>query len=271
MKKILIVNDDGIFAAGIQILARKLHIEGYDLLVVAPDRERSASGHSMTMDRPLHIKRIENNLLADGFTAYSCDGTPTDCVIMGIDVLGFTPDIVISGINCGPNLGDDITYSGTACAAMEGLVYGYPAMALSLVCSSRDAEKYYETAADAAAAILGWLSSNPMQEGIFYNVNVPNLPLQEIKGVHLTCKGKRRYHDKITAVKTPFGDTAYWVGGTIEDDLDPGSDVWAVKHANISITPVHLEMTCFDAFNADKATAMEKTVFETLTDCETKS
>ena len=145
MKKILITNDDGIFAEGIQTLAKAFHAAGYEVLAVelleqhihAPDRERSASGHSMTMDRPLQIKKIENKMLADGFTAYSCDGTPTDCVIMGIDVLHFVPDLVLSGINCGPNLGDDLTYSGTACAAMEGLIFGYPSVAVSLVCAGK--------------------------------------------------------------------------------------------------------------------------------------
>lgn len=264
MKKILITNDDGIFAAGIQILARKFHEEGYDVLVVAPDRERSASGHSMTMDRPLHLKKIDNSLLADGFTAYSCDGTPTDCVIMGCDALKFVPDIVVTGINCGPNLGDDLTYSGTACSAMEGVIFGYPAMAVSLVCGSKDPDKHYETAADAALASVHWLEKHPMGEGVFYNVNVPNVTARELKGVRLTRKGKRRYHDKITVVRTPFGDDAYWVGGTIHDDLSEGSDVWAVRHDYVSITPAHLEMTCFDEYNAGLETSIETTIYDSI-------
>ena len=152
MKKILVTNDDGVYAEGIGTLARALREAGYEVLVCAPDRERSASGHSMTMDRPLQIKRADA-ACTDGAEAWQCDGTPTDSVIMALEVLNFPADIVISGINCGPNLGDDITYSGTACAAMEGVIAGLPSMAVSLVCSSRDKILHYETAARAATVI----------------------------------------------------------------------------------------------------------------------
>ena len=261
MKKILITNDDGIFAEGIQTLAKAFHAAGYEVLAVAPDRERSASGHSMTMDRPLQIKKIENKMLADGFTAYSCDGTPTDCVIMGIDVLHFVPDLVLSGINCGPNLGDDLTYSGTACAAMEGLIFGYPSMAVSLVCGSTSPEKHFDTAAEAALQTARWIAGHPLPEGVMYNVNVPNEGLADIAGVRLTRKGKRRYHDKITVVRTPFGGEAYWVGGSIHDELHEDTDVWAVAHKYVSVTPVHLEMTSFDSYNAAKETAIEAEIY----------
>ena len=153
MKKILVTNDDGVYAEGIGTLARALREAGYEVLVCAPDRERSASGHSMTMDRPLQIKRVDA-ARTGGAEAWCCDGTPTDSVIMGLEVLKFPAEFVISGINCGPNLGDDITYSGTACAAMEGVIAGLPSMAVSLVCSSRDKVLHYETAARAAIEIL---------------------------------------------------------------------------------------------------------------------
>ncbi|MEG1602103.1 MAG: 5'/3'-nucleotidase SurE [Cloacibacillus sp.] len=264
MKKILITNDDGIYADGIQTLARKFYDEGYDVTAVAPDRERSASGHSMTMDRPLMIKEVSKGHIAGGFCAYSCDGTPTDCVIMALDVLKIEPDIILSGINRGPNLADDITYSGTACAAMEGLVYGYPSIAVSLVCGTRSPEKHYAAAADAALKIVRELAVNPMQKDVFYNVNVPNIPAAQLNGVRLTSKGKRYYHDKITTVETPFGGKAYWVGGSIRDDMDEGTDVWAVAHNYISITPVHLQLTSFEALDFAKKTSFEENVFNAV-------
>lgn len=264
-KKVLIVNDDGIYAEGLQTLTKKFAAAGFEVTAVAPDRERSASGHSMTMDRPLMLKQIEpGSTFADGFAAWACDGTPTDCVIMAIDALKLRPDIVLSGINCGPNLGDDITYSGTACAAMEGLIYDYPSMAVSLVCSQSAPEKYYGTAADAAIEIVRSLPEHPMAPDVFYNVNVPDIPLSELKGVKLTRKGHRRYHDKITKIRTPFGGDAYWVGGSIHDKMEPGTDVWAVKNGYVTVTPVHLEMTSFKALEDAAGTEFEPAVFGAL-------
>lgn len=259
MKKILVTNDDGVYAEGIGTLARALREAGYDVLVCAPDRERSASGHSMTMDRPLQIKKA-NAALTGGAEAWCCDGTPTDSVIMALEVLKFEADFAISGINCGPNLGDDITYSGTACAAMEGVIAGLPSMAVSLVCRSRDKVLHYGAAARAAVEILEWTKTHPMDEGIFYNVNVPNVPLEELRGVKLARKGKRRYHDKITVIKTPFGGEAYWVGGRIEDDLAEDTDVAAVARGFASLTPVHLEMTSFAVLEKISTQSLEQGV-----------
>lgn len=259
MKKILVTNDDGVYAEGIGTLSRALRDAGCEVLVCAPDRERSASGHSMTMDRPLQIKRADA-ARTGGAEAWCCDGTPTDSVIMGLEVLKFPAEFVISGINCGPNLGDDITYSGTACAAMEGVIAGLPSMAVSLVCSSRDKILHYETAARAAVEILEWTKAYPMEPGLFYNVNVPNVPTGELRGVKLARKGKRRYHDKITVIKTPFGGEAYWVGGRIEDDMAEDTDVFAVAHGFASVTPVHLEMTSFAALEKISALDMEREV-----------
>ncbi|MCR5336023.1 MAG: 5'/3'-nucleotidase SurE [Synergistes sp.] len=261
MKKVLITNDDGIYSEGIRVLASAFGREGYDVLVVAPDRERSASGHSMTMDRPLQINRVDSYFYGKGLPAYSCDGTPTDCVIMGVEVLHFVPDLLLSGINCGPNLGDDFTYSGTVCAALEGLIYGYPSMAVSLLCGSRTAKKHYATAAAAALRTADWLKKNPMPPDVMYNVNVPNLAVSELAGVRITRKGTRRYHDKITIVKTPAGGEAYWVGGSIHDELREDTDVWAAAHNFVSITPAHLEVTDIDAFSAAKKTSMEDYIF----------
>lgn len=266
IKKILVTNDDGVYADGIQILAKHLSRAGYCVLVCAPDRERSASGHSMTMDRPLHIKKVEHRQFSDGFEAYACDGTPTDSVIMGLEVLGFHADAVVSGINCGPNLGDDITYSGTACAAMEGVISGLPSIAVSLVCSPCDAVKNFGAAADAAVKLIEWIGEHHMEDGIFYNMNVPNLPDGAIKGVKMTRKGARRYRDKITVVKTPFGGEAYWVGGRIEDCMGEGTDVSAVRENYISITPVHLEMTSFSALSAANGQNMAAELWNRILD-----
>lgn len=255
--KILLTNDDGVYSIGIQTLAKSLTEAGHDVLLVAPDRERSGCGHAMTMDRPVHIRSVNRLFLSADFTAKACDGTPTDCVIMAIDAIRFQPDMVISGINQGPNLGDDLTYSGTACAAMEGALFGYPSIAISLVMSSKDRELYNDTATEVLMALLDWTKGSPIPEGVFYNVNVPNLPISEIKGVMVTRKGVRRYVDKIRTVKTPSGGEAYWIGGNIEDDMSEGTDVWAVANNCVSVTPVHMEMTSFETHRNCKKAGLE--------------
>jgi 5'-nucleotidase len=254
---VLLTNDDGVYSIGIQTLAKSLKEAGHNLLVVAPDRERSGCGHAMTMDRPVHLKNVNRLFLSADFEAKSCDGTPTDCVIMAIDAIGFRPDIVISGINQGPNLGDDLTYSGTVCAAMEGVIFGYPSIAVSLVMSSTDREAHNDTAAAALMALLDWTRDAPIPEGVLYNVNVPNIPIPDLKGVLVTRKGVRRYVDKIRTVRTPSGGEAYWIGGNIEDDMSDGTDVWAVANNYVSVTPVHMEMTSFKTHKECKESGLE--------------
>lgn len=255
--KILLINDDGVYSIGIQTLAKSLTEAGHNVLLVAPDRERSGCGHAMTMDRPVHIRNVDRLFLSADFTAKACDGTPTDCVIMAIDAMKFQPDMVISGINQGPNLGDDLTYSGTVCAAMEGVLFGYPSIAVSLVMSSKDKELHNDTAAATLMALLDWTKDSPIPEGVLYNVNVPNAPIPEIKGVMVTRKGVRRYVDKIRTVKTPSGGEAYWIGGNIEDDMSEGTDVWAVANNYVSVTPIHMEMTCFETRKESKEAGLE--------------
>lgn len=255
--KFLLTNDDGVYSVGIQTMAEYLSSAGHEILLVAPDRERSGMGHAMTLDRPVRVKKVDPQFLSADFDAYACDGTPTDCVIMGIDVLSFEPDMVISGINQGPNLADDITYSGTACAAMEGLIFEIPSIAVSLVMSSKDKKVHNETAAESIMALLKSFKENPMPDGVLYNVNVPNLPMEAIKGFSLTRKGIRRYTDKISSVKSPCGAEAYWIGGRIVDELTEGTDVWAVSNAKISVTPIHMEMTSFDTYHRFKEGGME--------------
>ncbi|MFA7208565.1 MAG: 5'/3'-nucleotidase SurE, partial [Synergistaceae bacterium] len=169
----------------------------------------------------------------------------------------FEPDMVISGINQGPNLGDDLTYSGTVCAAMEGVIFGYPSIAVSLVMSSKDKELYNDTAAVTLMAMLDWTKGSPVPEGVLFNVNVPNIPISEIKGVLVTRKGVRRYVDKIRTIKTPSGGDAYWIGGNIEDDMSDGTDVWAVANNYVSVTPVHMEMTSFETQKECKEAGLE--------------
>lgn len=254
---ILLTNDDGVYSIGIQTAARHLTDAGHNVLLVAPDRERSGCGHAMTLDRPLHIKDVDRRFLSADFTAKACDGTPTDCVVLAIDMLGFRPEMVISGINQGPNLGDDLTYSGTVCAAMEGVIFGIPSIALSLVMSSGAKNIFNETAADVLMTLLDWVKDNPIPSGVLYNVNVPNMPLDAIRGTLITRKGVRRYVDKVRPVTAPSGAKAYWIGGNIEDDMTDGTDVWAVANDYVSITPVHMEMTSFETYMECKEAGME--------------
>lgn len=255
--KILLSNDDGIYSPGIQTMGARLVSAGHDVLAVAPDRERSAHGHAMTLDRPVRLKKAENGLLCKNFSAYACDGTPTDCVIMGFDVLKFNPDMVVSGINQGPNLGDDITYSGTVCAAMEGLIFGVPSIAVSLVSGSKDPIKHNDTAADVVLALIDWTLENSVNNDVLFNINVPNVPSKDLGGISLTKKGCRRYRDKIRVVKSPDGSDVYWIGGEIEDIIEDGTDVTAIGMKMASVTPIHLDMTCFEAYNTLKNEDME--------------
>ena len=258
--KFLLTNDDGVFSIGIQTAARRLAVAGHEVLIVAPDRERSGSGHAMTLDRPLVMNDVDRKFLLGDFMAKSCNGLPTDCVVLGLEALGFKPDMVISGINQGPNVADDLTYSGTACAAMEGLIAGYPALAMSLDSGSADPEAHNETAAEVMMSLVSWFTEHPMEAGLMYNVNVPNVPLAELKGVRITRKGVRRYNDKIRVVRSPSGSPAYWIGGHIDDELADGTDVSAIAAKYVSVTPVHMEMTSFDALRRDKSGAMESTL-----------
>ena len=262
--KILLTNDDGVYSLGIQTLARKLTEKGHEVLVVAPDRERSGCGHAMTLDRPLNLQKVDSFLLGSTYTTYSCDGTPTDCVILALDALKFIPDFIFSGINQGLNLGDDLTYSGTACAAMEGVLYGFPSIAISLAANLKCQNIYNYTAAEVAIAILDWLELHPLPEGVMLNVNIPNLPLKELKGVSLTRTGKRLYKDKVRVVEAPTGEKAYWIGGTAENDLTHGTDVWAVFNGYASITPVHLDMTCYKTYDECDGLGAERALVDQL-------
>jgi 5'-nucleotidase len=231
---ILLSNDDGISSEGIAILQDTLAALD-EIWVVAPDRDQSAVSHSLTLYRPLRIEQV-------GPRAFAVDGTPTDCVNLAINgILRERPRLVISGINRGANLGDDITYSGTVSAAMEATLLGVPAIAVSVV-----ADDDFDFAP--AAAFTGRLAAAVLHDHLppdtLLNVNVPPLPVEQIKGFALTRQGKRRYADAIVEKVDPRGKKYYWIGGSSFDFVDgEGTDFSAVRQGLISITPLHLDLT----------------------------
>ncbi len=238
---ILLSNDDGVNAVGLNILRKELLSIG-DVWVVAPDRERSAASHSLTLHRPLKAVEIEPKIFA-------IDGTPTDAVILGVNkFLPTRPDVVVSGINEGPNLGDDITYSGTVSAAMEGTILGIPSIALSLDISGF---RNYRAAAKAAVKIVKWVYEFGLPEGVLLNVNFPDVEeYEDYKGIKWTRQGRRIYTDYISELRDPRGNVYYWIGGLPTEDenlnINDDTDIKAVKEGFISITPIKLDFTDYD-------------------------
>lgn len=233
--KILVTNDDGITAVGINVLAKALSAVG-DVAVVAPDRERSAVGHALTLHHPLRA-------VSQGDNRYAVDGTPTDCVNLGIhSLLEFKPDLVVSGINRGANLGDDITYSGTVSAAMEATLMGIPAFAVSLVTLNEG--EHYETAANFAVRLARKVLENGLPPDTFLNVNVPDLPFDRVAAPLVTSQGRRCYEGTIVDKVDPRGRNYYWIGTADLKFHDiEGSDFVAVSRGHVSITPLHLDLT----------------------------
>lgn len=231
---ILVSNDDGICARGIRALIKKLRPLGR-VVVVAPDQERSAASHSITLHRPLRVKKVGRDL-------YSVDGTPTDCIMIGMhEVLKEAPNLIVSGINHGANLGDDVHYSGTVSAAFEGAIFGIPSIAVSLV--SEDGGDM-NVAADFAARLAKKVLKKGLPTGIILNVNVPPLPAKMITGYEITKQGKRDYGDIIVEKVDPKGRKYYWVGGDEANFANiPGSDCNAIRAGKISITPLRVNLT----------------------------
>lgn len=238
-KTILISNDDGIHSEGIKALARALKRVG-EVFVVAPDRERSAASHSLTLHRPLRVEKI-------GLNAYAIDGTPTDCINLAVNgILKKRPDLVVSGINKGGNLGDDVTYSGTVSAAMEGTLLGIPSFAISLVSISRE-NFDFKNAARFAARLARFILKNRLPKDTLLNINVPDV--DDIKGYRITKQGKRLYGDAIVEKVDPRGKKYYWIGGDIlKWEGGEDTDFKAITSNFISITPVHLDMTNYASF-----------------------
>jgi len=237
--KILISNDDGVLAQGICVLAEALSEIG-DVRVVAPDRNRSGASNSLTLSNPLRCRKLSNGY-------YSVEGTPTDCVHLGLTGLfsDWTPDIVVSGINEGSNLGDDILYSGTVAAAIEGRHLGLSAIAISLCVPHVTNISHYETAAFIAKELVLKLCADPsLPEQTILNVNVPNIPLDQLKGSQVTRLGKRHLAEPAIKEIDPRGRTIYWVGPPgNEADSGPDTDFLAIKQNYASITPLKVDWT----------------------------
>lgn len=241
--RILIVNDDGINAMGIRILAKRLS-KDHEVTVVAPETERSAASHCITMNRPLRVSKVEQ----PGFEEISCytvDGMPVDCTKVGIvHVMKKEADLVVSGINHGSNMGSDVLYSGTVSAALDAVIMGYPALAVSLA-SSRP--KNFESAAEIASALINKGLYDKYEKGTLYNLNVPDLPLKSIKGLKVTRQGRTVYRDEIEVRRDPRGNEYIWVTGNLEDSSDTeDTDVSAVRNGYASITPLKYDLTYGD-------------------------
>ncbi len=234
MIKVLISNDDGVYAPGLAALAEALS-KVAEIQVIAPDRNRSGASNSLTLDRPLEAHHHHNGFI-------SLNGTPTDCVHMGVSgVFGMVPDLVVSGINAGSNLGDDVLYSGTVAAATEGRSMSLPPIAVSL---AGHQPEHYATAAEVVANLVRDIHSLNLAPRTVLNVNVPDLVMSDIKGVHVTRLGHREMASGPVASVDPRGCTRYWVAGAGQvADREPGTDFYAVEQGFVSITPIQIDMT----------------------------
>ena len=232
--KILISNDDGYFAPGLNILAQHL-AKIADITVVAPERNRSGASNSLTLDRPLSVKKASN-----GF--FYVNGTPTDCVHLALTgLMDDTPDMVISGINDGANMGDDTIYSGTVAAAMEGYLLGIPSIAVSM---SRHNCTHFETAALVTIELVQQYLKTGFASSTLLNVNVPDVPYDELTGRAITRLGKRHKAEPVMQLKTPRGETVYWVGAAGQpNDGGEGTDFYAVEQNQVSISPIQVDLT----------------------------
>ena len=238
--KILVSNDDGYLATGINVLTAALE-EVADVVVVAPDRNRSAASNSLTLKVPLRVSEVAPD-------RYKVDGTPSDCVHLALTgFLDFVPDLVVSGINHGANLGDDVIYSGTVAAAMEGRFLGLPTIAVSLVGNEL---QHFETAAAVASELVQKIERAPLASDVVLNLNVPNIALSELKGVQATRLGFRHKSEQILKDTDPYGRPIYWVGPAGEgQDAGEGTDFFAVKQGFASVTPLKVDLTRYTAID----------------------
>ncbi|MGJ3250548.1 MAG: 5'/3'-nucleotidase SurE [Elainellaceae cyanobacterium] len=260
--KLLISNDDGISALGVRTLANTLAQSGHDITVVCPDRERSATGHGLTLHKPIRADQVSSGFHSS-IQAWSCSGTPSDCVKLALGaLLSSPPDIVLSGINHGSNLGTDVLYSGTVSAAMEGVLEGIPGIAFSLASFT---PQDFQPAANFAQVLINHISQCPLPKIMLLNVNVPAAKQDEIAGTALTRQGVRRYYDWFETRTDPRGKTYYWLAGEVLEEIDepgltdiPGfkaigsdaqwfrdmdTDVQAIQHNYITITPLQYDLT----------------------------
>jgi len=240
---ILVTNDDGVNAPGLLALAQAMRSLG-DVTVLGPDRNWSGGGHVKTVHRPL---RVEEFRLADGTKAYAADGAPSDCVALAL--LGFVPekiDLVVSGINPYSNMGHDVTYSGTVTAAMESVIFGVPAIAFSLAGDEQQSTFYYSSAAEIAQQVVQTVMERKAESDLLLNVNVPNIPADEIHGIQITRQGMRIYHSALDEREDPRGKAYYWIAGSVPSGVpDFGTDFGAIAENNVSITPLKVDLTDF--------------------------
>jgi len=232
--RILLSNDDGYFAPGLAALAEGLAALG-EITVVAPERDRSGASNSLTLDRPLMLSKAPNGFLY-------VNGTPTDCVHMAVTgILDFEPDVIVSGINSGSNMGDDTLYSGTVAAATEGYLLGIPSIAVSLVGKEF---KHYAAAARVAHDLVQRLARAPFGAPVLLNVNVPDVPYESLAGIEVTRLGRRHKAQPVVAGKNPRGETVYWVGPAgAAREAGPGTDFHALERGAVSVTPLQVDLT----------------------------
>lgn len=236
--RILLSNDDGYQAPGLKALYNAISAMA-DTVVVAPDRDRSGASNSLTLVQPIRATTVENGFIR-------VEGTPTDCVHLAITgLLQDEPDMVLSGINAGANMGDDVLYSGTVAAATEGRFLGYPAMAISI---ASETPRYFETAARVASLLVENLRDRPIAADSILNVNVPDLPFDELGGMTVTRLGHRHKAEPVVKSADPRGRPIYWVGPAgAEQDAGPGTDFHAVRNGRVSVTPLQVDLTRHDA------------------------
>ncbi len=238
---ILISNDDGVHSPGLRALAEAMRPLGR-VVIVAPDRDRSGASNSLTLSRPLRPKQLEPDV-------WAVDGTPTDCVHLALTgLLQFKPDIVLSGINHGPNMGDDVLYSGTVAAATEGRSLGLPAIAVSM---DAHEPEHFDTACRAVRQLVEGMGNHPLPRDTLLSMNVPDRPWDQIRGLRATRLGKRHPSAPMVPDRDPRGKTIYWIGmaGAAADEGE-GTDFHALREGYISITPIHFDMTRHDALGA---------------------
>lgn len=233
--EILCTNDDGYLATGLRVLARAAGGLG-DVSIVAPDREQSATSHSLTLHHPLRARSASDGALV-------VDGTPTDCVILAVNaLLDERPDVVLSGVNHGPNMGDDVLYSGTVAAAMEATVVGIPAVALSY--TGEDPQAIGSWEGILAELLRDLIHRRDVPRDTLFNVNLPPIPPDDVRGIRVTSLGRRRYSESLTQAEDPSGREYFWIGGGVTDwSGSPDSDFRAVDDGYVSVTPLHLDLT----------------------------
>ena len=239
--RILLSNDDGYFSPGLQTLAETLSALG-EVVVVAPERDRSGASNSLTLDRPLAVRKSHLGY-------FYVNGTPTDCVHLAVTgLLEAQPDMVVSGINQGANMGDDTIYSGTVAAATEGFLLGIPSIAISL---ASKAERHYPTAARVAANLVARFQQEPLRQPMLLNVNVPDVPEADLRGMLVTRLGRRHKAEGVVRSTNPRGETVYWIGaaGTAQD-AGEGTDFHAVANCFVSVTPLQIDLTHYGQLDA---------------------